>query len=679
MTRRLILLLAMAAIAFAQKLPFTAEAMMKVARLSEPALSPDGKQVAFTVQMVDVEKNTKPRQIQLVPLAGGTPIALTSEGNNYRPRWTPDGRRVVYISTKGGSAQIWMMEANGANARALTSLSTEADGVTISPDGQWLLFTSDVYPECGADDACNKAKLDAEEKSKVKARTYTSLLYRHWTEFQGKRRKHLMLMPAKGGTVRDLTPGSHDVPPFSLGGPDDYVFSPDSKEIAYVANPDDNLAFSTNNEIYTIPVEAPAGTSAEPKKLSTSPGYDSSPLYSPDGKYLAWRTQATAGYESDRWRLTVMDRETGKVASLTEGSDRPVQSFAWLPDSSQIFYTIEDRGRQIVLRQDLQGGGAKSVISDKASIDDVQFTPDGKTIVYTAASGSAPAEIFKANGGAAPTPLTRLNEALLSQYALTPLEDFYVTSTDKAKVQSFLVKPPNFDPKKKYPVLFLIHGGPEGAWGESWSYRWNPQVFAAAGFVVVMPNPRGSTGYGQKFTEEIQADWGGKPFDDIMAVADYVAGLSFCDADRMAAAGGSYGGYMIDWMLGHTDRFKALVSHAGVYDLRSMAGETEELWFVNWEFKGMPWDQPELYQKWSPSCYASNFKTPTLVINGELDYRVPAGQGMQLFTALQTQKVPSKFVLYPDEGHWILKPQNSLLWYQTVLDWVGEFTKAKPQ
>jgi dipeptidyl aminopeptidase/acylaminoacyl peptidase len=324
----------------------------------------------------------------------------------------------------------------------------------------------------------------------------------------------------------------------------------------------------------------------------------------------------------------------------------------------------------------VQGGAARSVIAGSSHVDDVQFTPDGKTMIYSENTGTRPSEIFRASSaGGAPVALAKLNTDVLAQYKLAPLEEFTVEGAEEARVHGFIVKPPEFNPKKKYPVLFLIHGGPQGAWGESWTYRWNAQVFAAAGYLVVMPNPRGSTGYGQKFTDEINADWGGKAFQDIMAVVDHVAKLPYADPGRMAAAGGSYGGYMVNWMLGHTDRFRAFISHAGVFDLRSMAGETEELWFPLWEFRGMPWDNPDLYAQWSPSYFVSNFKTPTLVIHGELDYRVPVGQGMQLFTALQMQKVPSKMVLFPDEGHWIMKPQNSVLWYSTFLDWISEWTK----
>lgn len=672
---RILLVFAMLALSgWAQKLPFTFDAMMKIDRVGEPALSPDGKLVAYTLRRINLEGNTSSRQIYVVPVSGGTPKAVTSQGNNDRPRWVPGGNRLAFISTRSGSSQVWTMEADGTDAKQVTTLATEASGVTVSPDGKLLVFISEVYPDC-ADEACNQAKLEAEKNNKVKARVITSLLYRHWDSWQGARRKHLMLVPVEGGKPRDLTPGDRDVPTFSLGGPDDYAISPDGKEVCYVTNLDPDPASSTNSDLFAVSTEG-----GEARKISISPASDLSPQYSPDGKYLAWRMQERAGYESDRWKLVVMERETGRSQVLTQSVDRHVQSFTWLPDSSRLFYVVEDRGRTNLQMVPVGGGAARVILGGKTSVDDVQFTPDGKTMIFSQHSGSAPLEVFKVpNTGGEPVNLSNASGPVLEQYQLTPMEDFTVEGAEKARVQSFLVKPPGFNATMKYPVLFLIHGGPQGAWGQSWSFRWNPQVLAAAGFVVVMPNPRGSTGYGQKFTDDINDDWGGKVYDDIMAVADYVAKQPWADADRFAAAGGSYGGYMVNWMLGHTDRFKAFVSHAGVYDLKSMGGETEELWFTKWEFKGMPWENPQSYEKWSPSNHVMNFKTPTLVIHGEQDFRVPYGQGLQLFTGLQQMKVPSKLLIYPDEGHWILKPQNSKLWYTSVIDWVKEWTSKAPR
>ena len=662
--------LVVASLLSAQKTPFDVQALMQLTRISDPQISPDGRTVAFTAQTVDLDGNKKPQAIYTVPVDGGTPRQIANTGAvNERPRWSPDSKRIAFISDRGGSSQIWIMNADGTAATQVTRLSTEAGGVLFSPDGKSLVFTSDVYPDC-SDDACNQSRIDDETKSKVKARIYTSLLYRHWTKWQGKRRSHLLVTTPAGAPPKDLTPGDRDVPPFSLGGPDDYAISPDGSEVCYVSVAD-TPATSTNSDLYVVPI---AGGPA--KKVTINPGADNSPQYSPDGKYIGYRAQFRAGYESDRWRLLLLERSSGRVINLTENLDRWVNSFAWSPDSTRLFFTNEDRGRQSIQFLPVTGGAARIAVSGESTLDDIQFSPDGKTMIYTEQNGSHPVEIYRASsGGGAAVPLTKLNDRVLGERQLTALEEFSVEGAERVRVSGFLVKPPNFNPETKYPALMLIHGGPQGAWGESWTYRWNAQVFAAAGYVVVMPNIRGSTGYGQKFIDEINNDWGGRAYDDLMAATDYVAKLPYVDPNKMAAAGASYGGYMIDWVLGHTQRFKALVTHDGVYDLRSMAGETEELWFPIWEFSGMPWNSFDVYARWSPSAFVKEFRTPTLVVHGELDYRVPVGQGLQLFTALQMQKIPSKLLLFPDEGHWVLKPQNSVLWYNTVIDWIDSWTK----
>ncbi|HCC56076.1 MAG TPA: S9 family peptidase [Solibacterales bacterium] len=651
----------------AQPQPFDAAAMMQLARLSDPQISPDGKTVAFVSQTIDVTANKKPKEIYTVPLSGGPPRSL---GEGDRPRWLRDSHYLVFTGTRGGASQIWMMNEDGVDAHAITSLATEADGAIISPDSKYIVFTSAVYPDCGADDACNAQHIAA-EKDQPKARIYNSLLYRHWTDWQSARRTHLLSMPVSGGKTVDLTPGAIDVPPFSLGGPDDYVISPDSQEVCYVENTADVPAISTNTDLFVVRIEG-----GEARRITTNPAADMSPRYSPDGRYIAYRSQTRPGYESDRFTLLLLERTTGKVTVLTDLLDRWVNSFVWSPDSQRIFFTAMDRGRQPIQFLEIAGGGTRVAVSGESVLDDMQFTPDGKTLVFTRQSGASPVEIVRAaSSGGAPQVLTHFNDAVLAAHPTAPLEELWTKGAEDAQVQSFLVKPPNFNAAKKYPVLLLIHGGPQGEWAQSWTYRWNAQVFAGAGYVVVMPNPRGSVGYGQKFIDDINGDWGGRAYADVMAVADRVAALPYVDKDRMAAAGGSYGGYMVDWILGHTNRFKALIAHAGVYDLRSEAGATEELWFPKWEFAGMPWENPEMYDRWSPSHFAREFKTPTLVIHGELDFRVPYTQGLELFTALQLQKVPSRLLIYPDEGHFILKPQNSMLWYKTFIDWIDTWTK----
>jgi dipeptidyl aminopeptidase/acylaminoacyl peptidase len=673
MFRRLVVFLASLTLLYGQKKPFDVNALLDLKRISDPQISPDGQWVAFTVRTIDLAANTRPQQIWIVPMAGGSPKQITAEGNNnQRPRWSPDSKRIAFISDRGGSSQAWLMDADGANPKAVTNLAAEADGVLFSPDGKNLLFTSSVYPDCGADDACNKKNIDAEKNSPTKARVYTELLYRHWNVWQSKRRSHLLSIAISGGAPKDLTPGARDVPPFAVQGNDDYDLSPDGTEVCYAMNGDPVAATSTNSDLYVVPISG-----GQARKIVATPGADSSPRYSPDGKYIAWLAQVRPGYESDRWRLMVLERASGKVTNLTDTLDRWVTNLAWAPDSANIFFTTIDRGRQGIQLISVKGGAIRVAASGDGVLDEMQLTRDNKMMVYTQQTGVSPAEIYRASSsGGVPVAMTRLNDSVLDSHQLTPLEEFWVDTADGSRVQSFVVKPPNFQASAKYPVILLIHGGPQGFWGHSWTYRWNAQVFAAAGYVVVEPNPRGSEGYGQKFTDEINGDWGGKPFDDLMAVADYIVGqMPYADGSRLTAAGGSYGGYMANWLEGHTQRFKALISHDGIFNMASEFGGTEELWFPVWEMGGTPWDKPETYAQWSPNNFVKDFHTPMLVIHGEQDYRVPYEQALELFTALQLQKVPSKLLLFPDEGHWVLKPQNSILWYKTFIDWLDSWVK----
>ena len=657
------------------KKPFDAYALTRLVRVSDPQLSPDGSTLAFVAERVYLSDNRKEKHIYTLPLGGGEPRRITLYGeSNARPRWAPDSQRIAFVSDRSGDSQIWMMNADGTGARQITNLATEAGGVLVSPTGGYLLFTSRVFPDCGDNMACNEQKLKERESSRVEARLYDGLLYRHWDQWDDGRRSHLFLVGLETEaaeerpfeTPRDLTPGSYDVPPFSLGGPDAYAIAPDGLEVCFARGPADTPATSTNLDLFVVTTEG-----GPPTQITTNLAADTSPVYSPDGRYIAYRAQERAGYESDRWRLTLLTRATGELVNLTETLDRWVTSITWSTDSARLFFTAEDRGREPIMMAPVTGGGVKMIVFGDAHHGDVQLAADGRSIIYSGHSGSHPTEIFRGfSSGGAPVQLTHFNDELLSQYHVEEFEQVSYPSSDGATIEGFLVKPPNFDLRRRYPLLLLIHGGPQGAWGESWSYRWNPQVFAAAGFVVFMPNPRGSTGYGQSFIDAIRGDWGGQVYLDIMAGVDHVSRRPYIDSGRMAAAGASYGGYMINWMLGHTDRFRALVSHAGVYDLESMFGATEELWFPLWEFQGTPWDNPEMYDRWSPSKYVTNFKTPILVVHGEKDYRVPATQGLQLFTALQARNVPSRLLYFPDEGHWILKPRNSLYWHQTVIDWL---------
>jgi dipeptidyl aminopeptidase/acylaminoacyl peptidase len=715
------------------KHPFTFEDMMKLKRVGAPQVSPDGKWVLFSVVDVDLEANTRTPHIWVVPIAGGQEREIIQDQQADSPRWAPNGKRFVFTSNKNGNSQLWIADFDSAsgnvtgNPHQLTFIETEASGPIWSPDGKNIAFTSDVYPECdgapAAEQDCNAKKVKEAAQSKVKALIFDRLLYRHWNTYKEGKRTHMFVvsvdacvgtaLACPAGVARDLTPGDYDSPVFSLGGQDNYAFSPDGQELCYTSNHEKVEAISTNNDLWIVPV------SGGPAKNITAdnPASDSTPLYSPDGKYIAYRAQQRPGYESDRFRLMLYDRKTEEKKNLTEDLDRWLGTYTWARDSKRIYFSSEKEGEspisEIVLCThemsgqapcgDWHGGTAPFVPSIAELVrgysDDLVVSNGVReTLAYTRMSLQAPNEIYTtiiqqsratANDCGAreseasnqprrcwfdAKPLTLINNPVLSQITMSPLESFWFTGALGDKVQGFLVRPPNFDSNKKYPVKFLIHGGPQGAWGDDWSYRWNPELFAANGYVVIMINFHGSTGYGQKFIDAINGDWGGAPFEDLMKGLDYAEQhYPFIDKDRECALGASYGGYEINWILGHTNRFKCLISHDGMFNTESAWGTTEELWFNEWEFKGTPYTNRELYRKWSPHLSATNFKTPTLVVHGQRDYRLDVSEGFQLFTTLQRLGVPSKMLYFPDEGHWVLKPQNSRLWYKTVNDWVDQW------
>ncbi|CAN5500006.1 S9 family peptidase [soil metagenome] len=673
----------------AGKRPFTFEDMMALKRVSEPVPSPDGNWVVFSAVDVDLEANTKQSHLWIVPAAGGEARRLNPTTNEEeRPRFSPDGSKLIFTSKATDPTQIWMCGfdsekgALAGNSHQVTSISTGADGGIWSPDGRNILFVSAVYPDC-KDDACNKQRDEELKNSKVKAKVFDRLLYRHWMSFTEFKRSHLFVISAfsragepESVPSRDITPGDQDVPPFNLGGQDMYAISPDGHEVAYTSNIDEIEATSTNNEIFLVPI-----TGGTAKKISASLGNDNTPLYSPDGKWLAWRSMARAGFEADKQSLMIYDRGNGATRNATAEWDQSIGSYVWHPSARAVFFSSARRGESPIYVLRLDGEAQPRELANLHA-DDLTFGP-GENLYFTRASIAAPNEIWYAKFldlvPADPVQVTHMNDAVLSQIDMQPLESFTFDGAENAEVQGFMVKPPGFDPAKKYPLKFLIHGGPQGAWGNSWSYRWNAQLFAATGsYVVVMINFHGSTGYGQAFTDSISGDWGGKPYEDLIKGLDYIEKTyPFIDKTREAALGASYGGYMANWILGHTDRFKCIVSHDGIFNTESAYGTTEELWFVEWEFKGPPWEQRELYRKWSPHLQAEKFKTPTLVIHGQLDYRLDVAEGFQLFTTLQRMNVPSKMLYFPDEGHWVSKPQNSRLWYKTVNEWVDQWCGDK--
>jgi dipeptidyl aminopeptidase/acylaminoacyl peptidase len=695
------------------KRSMTFEDMMKMKRPGETAVSPDGKWLAYGVTSVNLDQNTKTTELWLQAIAGGQPfkIAVTGPGDSG-VQFSADGRRILFLSDREAEKQqVWTAgfdPATGAtsNAKRLTAISTEADNAKWSPDGRLVIFTSAVYPDCpaitaadfGTGDKCNSDKDAAAASSKVKAQIFTHLLYRHWNHFTGDKRSHLFLLTLESGAVHDLTPNdAHDVPPFSIGGGGGFSISPDSKELAFTENPDAEPATSTSAQIYTLDLTDAA---AKAVKVSTSAGGNFDPAYSPDGKWLAWRSQARAGYESDKFRLMVCDRAAKTVKDLLPKFENWVDEFAWSDDSGYIHFVSGREGEATLYSIGISDKDLHDLVKVRGEWSSIHALPlrghGDETIVGNLMKADQPTEVYsvdtKIEGPYAGNDvmihatdvknITHLNDPLLAQLDLPKMEDFWFKAKDGTKLQGFIIRPPGFDAAKKYPVKFLIHGGPQGAWGDMWSYRWNAELFAANGYVVIMINPRGSTGYGQAVVDGVNGDWGGKPFSDLMLGLDYAEQhYSFIDKNRECALGASYGGYMANWVLGHTDRFKCIVSHDGMFDAESAFGSTEEDWFNVWEFRGHPWDyygKPDAenpFRKWSPSLYAKDFKTPTLVIHSQLDYRLDVSEGFQLFDTLQLLKVPSKMLYFPDEGHWVMKPQNSQLWYKTVNEWVDQWTK----
>jgi len=668
----------------------TVDDLLAVKGVSDPQVSPDGKLVVYVVSELDRATEKSNSDLYLIPSGGGEPRRLTTAtGSDNHPRWSPDGRSIAFLSTRGGSAQVWLLPVDGGEARPLSKLPVDVAGPIWSPRGDRVAFTAKVYPGKTPEETAAIDEAKAKEKSRVK--TYDKLMVRHWDQWDDGKRSHLFVADVATGKARDLSPKfAVNIPPAPFGGSSDYAFSPNGNELAFTAEPSRDLAWSTNTDVWIV---SAAGN--EPQNLTVdNPGADAQPSYSPDGDYLAYLSQARAGFEADRWVLKVRDRDSGESSEVTDRIDRSVHSFAWGGSREvtrpfegtvrDLFVVLDDSGSVAIRGLGLlaDGDGHVFVTERPKGIaggvnHSLQILPGGDDLVFLHGTSNAPNEVYRATpDGSGLTALTRQNAPLLEALDLPRAEKLSFQGADGDEVSGWLVKPPGFDPARKYPVVFLIHGGPQGAWHDEWHGRWNYALFAAPGYAVVAINPRGSTGFGQKFTDQISRDWTGRVFEDLMKGLDHaLKTYPFLDGSRMAAAGGSYGGFMVNWIAGHSDRFRALISHAGVFDLTSMYGTTEELWFAEWEFGGVPWESPKIYLDQTPSAFAGNFKTPTLVIHGSLDFRVPDAQGLGMFTSLQRKGVPSRFVLFPDEGHWIAKPANRIVWWREVHDWLAKYLK----
>ncbi|PYO82405.1 MAG: S9 family peptidase [Gemmatimonadetes bacterium] len=656
-------------LARAQKRAMTFDDFIAMKAVGDPQLSPDGRWVAYAVATPSLADNRNVSRIWLAEVATGANHQLTQgPGSDRSPRWSPDGKTLAFLSTRQNGPQVWVLDLTGGEARRVSNLSEGAGELYWLPDGKGFLVVSDVKwpPQQEIDRRNGDYPTDA--------RLWTDVLWRHWDEFRAGRRQHVFHVDLAGGEPKDLTPVDHDVPAIATGGDGDVAVSPDGREIAVAMHGDAVVADNTNVDVYVM---APDGGGLH-AITADNKGADNTARYSPDGQWLSWLSMERAGFEADRLRLMMRRRTAGqsdgRMVEATAGWTLSVGSYTWCPDSKCIYAVVEERGRDNIYRIDVPTFRRTVVVSGNGLNTNVSVAADGKTLVYLHQSDTQPPEVW-----ALGKPLSHQNDAALAGLDLPPLAEYGFVGALGDSVFGWLQKPPGFDPAKKYPVVYLIHGGPQGAWSDYWGSRWNYQLFASRGYVVAAVNFHGSTGYGQKFTDAISRHWGDYPYEDVMKGLDQVARLPYVDSTRMGAAGASYGGYMIYWIAGHTDRFKTLVDHDGVFNTVSMAGSTEELWFTDWEFGGTPYQNRQLYEQWSPLNSVKNWKTPMLIVHSQLDYRVDLSEGYQAFTALRRMGVPAKFLYFPDEGHWVLRPRNRRLWWGVVLDWLDQYLKpARP-
>ncbi len=650
--------------------PFGVGDMLAMDRISDPVVSPDGNLVAFTVRVTDEAANRGRMDVWIADLEGGAAKRLTThEANDWHQRFSPDGKALYFLSTRSGSSQVWRLELSGGEPTQVTSLPLDVDNLQVFPDGSRLCFTMEVYPD--AKTLAETAERDeARAASKVQARVYENLLFRHWDSWEDGKRSHVFVWNLAGGDPIDLMQGADmDSPPRPFGGAEEISIAPDGKEIAFTAKNDGREnAWTTNLDVWTIPADG----SGPPRRLTASNlAQDNHPLYSPDGRYLAWLAMSRPGYEADRQRITGIDRASGKTSVWGASLDRSFGEFSFGPES-WIYATADNVGNHSLYSLDAQGN--THVLVEKGTCASPRYSPRG--LVFLHDTLHSPVEL-KAVLRSEVRQVTHLNAKNLAAVRMGDYEQFSFPGANGDTVHGYLVKPVDLDPAKKYPVAFLIHGGPQGSFGDHFHYRWNPQAHAGAGYAAIMIDFHGSTGYGQAFCDSIREDWGGKPFEDLMKGLDFaLQKYPFLDGSRVGALGASYGGYMINWIAGHTDRFRCFVNHDGNLDERMAYFDTEELWFPEWDHGGLPWENPEGYAEHNPMEYVKNWKTPMLVIHGGNDFRVVDTQGMSTFTALQRKGIPSKFIHFPDENHWVLKPQNSRFWHENVIAWLDRWCKG---
>jgi len=658
--------------AFAAK-GLTIDDMLAMQRVSDPQVSPDGKWVTFTVRDTDVDANKGRFDVWLAATDGSTVARLTThEANDQDARWSPDGKWIYFTSTRTGSQQVWRIRPSGGEAEPVTKLDTDVNAFELMPDGKRLVLAIDVWPD--AKSLAESIKRDdTKAKAKVTAHVYDQLMFRHWDQWEDGKYSHLFMWTSNKD-VHDLTPGlMSDTPTHPFGGTEQLAISPDGKWLAYVARVGGRqIAWTTNTDVFLVATD---GQSKPIDLTADNKAYDFDPAFSPDGKTLGVLAMKRPGFEADRQRITLYDVASKKSRVVADNWDRSASEIVWSRDGRTIFTHADNVGNVSIFAVDVASGNVKTLV-DKGTNESVALA--GARLVFAKDTLKSPTELFsmKADGSDV-RQITFLNAERVKKITWGEYEQFSFKGAKGDTVYGYAIKPSGYKAGKA-PVAFLIHGGPQGSFGDHFHYRWNPQFYAGAGYGVVSIDFHGSTGYGQAFTDAIQGDWGGAPYEDLMTGLDAaLAKFAWLDGTRVAALGASYGGYMINWINGHTDRFKALVCHDGIFDTRFAYFDTEEVWFPEWEHKGTPWDKPEEFSKVNPAEFVKNWKTPTLVVHGGLDYRIPDSHGMATFTALQRRSVSSRFLQFPDENHWVLKPQNSKLWHQEVLAWIDRYTKKK--
>ncbi|MGA7721559.1 MAG: S9 family peptidase [Ignavibacteriaceae bacterium] len=658
--------------AFSQKKAFSIADLYKIKNVSSPVVSPDGLHIVFTLSEYNLPKGSTKTDIYIMnPDGTGIKDITSNDKNDYNPVWSHDNKGIYFISDKTETPELFYYNLDNDSVSQITNISTGVENPVISPNGGFVAFSTDVYPECGADDNCNRLTDSAAAIGPVQAYVADNLLFRHWTDYSAGKFTHIFIYDINNHSYKDLTTGKFVSPTFMLGGGIGYNFSPDSKELCFVSNHDPHPEASTNADLWIVPV-----TGGDPVNITVeNKAWDGTPIYSPDGKYIAYRTQKIPGYESDKFRIALFNRSSKETKIITENFDNWINDFLWNHDSKTIFFTSDVEGYSPLFKIDIASGSITNVTEQK-SVLGFDISPNGKFIYYTASYIDKPREIYLLNlTNDLTMKLTDFNKKFLEDVDVRPSEKMWIKSVGGKNVEVFIVKPHNFDPNKKYPLILNVHGGPQGQWMDSFRGDW--QVYPGSGYIVAFPNPHGSTGFGQEFTAQISSDWGGLVFDDLMKITDSLETLPYVDKKRIGAMGWSYGGYMMNWFQAKTKRFKCLASMMGLFDLTSMWGSTEELWFLNWDLKGQPWNS-DLYSKWSPSNYVKNFSTPTLIITGEKDYRVPYTQSIEYFSTLQTLGIDSRLIIFKNDGHWPSSVKSMPLYYDAHLDWFHKYLGGDP-